>query len=153
MNGPLVLGKLALAIGAIGVMAATPAAPGDAEAGVLYCFLTPESEAAAAGAKRAKEFATKHPGDVRLRPVLLAKDFTLLRTLTESSPLYRTIKELESGSKPGALDVPLFDEEGLRLAERWGVRSVPAFVLVRGGRAHATAGASANLELLWECAR
>lgn len=153
MNRPLTLGKLALAIGAIGLMGSSAPTPGDSETNVLYFFTTPESEAGPTGARRAKDFVAKHPGRVRLRPVLLAKDFGLLRSVTESSPLYRCIKELEAGSKPGALDIPLFDEEGLRLAESWGVRSVPAFVLVRGGRAHQTAGASANLEALWECAR
>ena len=149
MNGPLGLGRFVLAIAGTGIMgsSATP------DTDVLYFFTTPESEAGPAAVRRAKAFVAKHAGHVKLRPVLLAKDFSLLRTVTETSPLYRTIKELEVGSKPGALDIPLFDEEGLRLADLWGVRSVPAFVLVRGGRAHRTAGAASNLEELWECSR
>lgn len=153
MNGLLGLRGLFLATAAAGVMGMSAPPTGAPETAVLYFFTTPESEAGQAGARRAKGFIAKHAGQAKLRPVLLAKDFSLLRTITEKSPLTLTIKELEAGSKPGALDIPLFDEEGLRLADLWGVRSVPAFVLVRGGQAHRTAGAASNLEELWECSR
>jgi hypothetical protein len=128
-------------------------AKGDDPEGVLYFFTTPEAEGGPEGAKRLVAFANKHPGKVKLRPVLLAHDWSLLQTVTEKSPLTRTLKELEAGGKPGTLDIPLFDEEGLLLAERWQLRSVPAFVLVRGGRAHRTSGAGSDLEELWECSK
>ena len=85
--------------------------------------------------------------------LFVAHDWKLLQTVTEKSPLTRTLKELEAGGKPGLLDIPLYDEEGLRLAERWQLRSVPAFVVVRGGRAHHAAGACSDLEALWECSK
>jgi hypothetical protein len=115
--------------------------------------VTPECERGSEAARAAKEFVRKHGRDVTLRPVLLTQDFRLLRTLTDRSPLTRTLRELEKGEKPGSLNIPLFDEEGLGLAERWEVRNVPAFVLVRAGHAHRTAGSSGNLEQLWECSR
>jgi hypothetical protein len=65
--------------------------------------------------------------------------------------LIGTLKELEAGGKPGTLDIPLYDEEGLALAEHWEIRSVPAYVLVTRGRAHRMLGGSADLEALWEC--
>jgi len=120
---------------------------------LLYFFTTPEAEGGPEGAKRAIAFSKRHPGQVKLRPVLLAHDWKGLQTVTEKCPLTRTLKELEAGGKPGALDIPLFDEEGLHLAQRWQVRAVPAFVLVRAGRAHSAAGASSDLEDLWECSK
>jgi hypothetical protein len=145
---------LAFAVGMIGLLgtgeARTVGAPAEA---VLYFFTTPEAEGGPEGARRVIGFTKKHPGQVKLRPVLLAHDWKLLQTVTEKSPLTRTLKELEARGKPGSLDIPLFDEEGLSLAERWQVRAVPAFVLVRGGRAHRAAGASSDLEELWECSK
>lgn len=143
-----------VAVGWAGMSVFGSTAPPAGESGeraVLFFFNTPESDAGPRAARVAKAFIGRHDKEVRLRPVLLAQDFRTLRTLTDRSPLYQTIKELEAGSKPGSLDIPLYDEEGLRLAEHWGIRSVPAFVLVRAGRAHCTAGAAANLEMLWEC--
>ena len=142
---------------AVGCMAANvfgSTAPLTCEGGeraVLFIFITPESDAGPRASRAAKAFIGRHDKEIRLRAVLLAQDFRTLRTLTDRSPLYQTIKELEAGSKPGSLDIPLYDEEGLRLAERWGIRSVPAFVLVRAGYAHSTAGAASDLEKLWEC--
>jgi hypothetical protein len=135
------------------LVAAGPApSAGDGPA-VLYFFVTPECEKGSEAARAAKEFARKHGRDATIRPVLLAQDFRLLRTLTDRSPLTRTLRELEKGEKPGSLNIPLFDEEGLHLAERWEVRAVPAFVLVRAGHAHRTSGSSGNLDQLWECSR
>ncbi len=153
MNGTLALRKLVLAMAGMGLMGSGAPLAGGPTTDVLYFFTTPDCEAGPAAARRAKDFVAKHSARMSLRPILLAKDFGLLRTVTEKSPLYRTIKELEAGMKPGALDIPLFDEEGLRLAEKWEVRSVPSFVLVRGGRGHRIAGTSAKLEDLWDCAR
>lgn len=118
---------------------------------LLYFFTTPEAEGGPEGAKRVIAFLTRHAGQVKLRPVLLVHDWSVLKSLSEKSGLYRTLKELEAGGKPGALDIPLYDEEGLYLAERWEIRSVPSYVLVTGGRAHRTQGGSADLEALWEC--
>jgi len=147
-------GRLLLAgLGALGVLSnpnlGYSASPGGST--VLYFFTTPEAEGGPEGARRAVAFSKKYSGRVTLRPVLLVRDFKSLKGLTEKSNLARTVKELEVGRKPGTLDIPLYDEEGLHLAERWEIRAVPAFVLVNSGRAHRMAGASADLELLWEC--
>jgi hypothetical protein len=121
--------------------------------GVLYFFTTPEAAAGPEGARRAVSFVQKQAGRITLRPVLLIHDWGALRTLTPKHPLVRTLKELEAGRKSGSLDLPLYDEEGLLLAQRWEIQAVPAFVLVRGGRAHRTAGSSADLEHLSGCAK
>jgi hypothetical protein len=140
-----------LSLALLGMKAPSP--PGDGVPNVLYFFTTPEAEGGPEGATCAKEFVRRHSRSIRLRPVLLARDFTLLRSVSEKSPVFRTIKALEAGEKPGSLNIPLYDEEGLRLAETWDVRTVPAFVLVRNGRAHRMAGSRPNLDLLWECSR
>jgi hypothetical protein len=118
---------------------------------VLYFFTSPEADGGPEGARRAIAFSRKYSERITLRPVLLIRDFKSLKNLTEKSNLARTVKELEAGRKPGTLDIPLYDEDGLLLAERWEVRVVPAFVLCDRGRAHRTSGASADLDLLWEC--
>lgn len=153
MSRSLAIRMLVLAAGTIALVGSAPVPTHGSGKDVLYFFTTPEAEGGPEGARRAKDFIRKHAELVRLRPVLLAKDFRLLKTVTEKSPLTRTLKELEMGSKPGSLDIPLYDEEGLRLAQAWELRSVPAFVLVRAGRAHRMSGTGSNLDLLWECAR
>ncbi|HXX94707.1 MAG TPA: hypothetical protein VEN81_13820 [Planctomycetota bacterium] len=121
--------------------------------GVLYFFTTPLAEGSPEAARRAVSFIQKEAGRIRLRPVLLVGEWKTLGRLTEASPLTRTLRALEAGRKPGTLDLPLHDPEGLRSAERWDIRAVPAFVLCRKGRAHRTAGAHASLEDLLECER
>jgi hypothetical protein len=145
---------LGVAVAMLGLLGISQARTGTAPPeGVLYFFSTPEAEGGPEGARRALAFIKKHPGLLKLRPVLLAHDWKGLQAVTEKSPLTRTLRELEAGSKPGSLDIPLYDEEGLLLAERWGLGSVPAFVLVRGGHAHRMSGGSSDLEELWECAK
>lgn len=139
-----------LVLGTFGALVA----PGrDKPEATLYFFVTPEAEGGPEGAASAMRFVTTHAPQVKLRPVLLAQDFKVLGTITEECPLYRTIKALEKDGKPGGLNIPLYDEEGLALAMRWDIKRVPAFVLVRKGHAHAMAGAYAELERLWECPR
>ena|SRR5579862_2179264 len=141
----------------LGMLAATCGAPllepevaprREAERPTLFYFFTPKSVASLEGAKRAVSFMKARQGRVKLRLVMLLDDFSIVRTLEESSPLYKTLKELQS---QGTLDVPLYDEEGLLLAERWGIRSVPAFVLLSHGRAHRALGPMVALEELLEC--
>ena len=115
---------------------------------VLFYFFTPSANGSLEGAKRTVEFMKLHPGRLKLRLVMLLDDFSVIRKLEEASPLYKTLKELQS---QGTLDIPLYDEEGLTLAERWGIRSVPAFVLVAHGRAHRALGPTAKLEEMLEC--
>lgn len=150
MNGSLVARAAILVLGALEAFVA----PGSGEPeATLYFFVTPEAEGGPEGAKTAMHFAAAHAPRVSLRPVLLAQDFKVLRIINEECPLYRTLKALEKDGKPGGLNIPLFDEEGLSLAMAWEIKRVPAFVLVRNGHAHAMAGANAELERLWECSR
>jgi len=126
-------------------------APGqEAPLATLYFFFSPSDAASVEAAKRATGFQRSRKGEVRIRPIMLLEDFSVLRKLEESSPLTKTLKELETA---GPLNIPLYDEEGLGLAERWEIRSVPAFVLVRKGRAHRALGPMAKLEELLSCTR
>lgn len=153
MNGSAIR-AIALALGPLGLLGQPDLEPTRAaRTPVLYFFMTPGAEGGPDGAKRLAAFLKRHPGQLRLRPVLLVHDWSTLRTMTEKSSLYGTLKELEGGGKPGTLDIPLYDEEGLGLAERWEIRAVPAYVLVKNGKAHRTAGSSADLEHLWDCSK
>lgn len=114
----------------------------------LYFFFSPAAAGSLEGAKRAVQFIKAGKGQVKLRPVMLLDDFSVIRKVEEASPLYKALKELQT---LGPLDIPLYDEEGLDLAQRWEVRSVPAFVLVAGGRAHRVLGPVVKLEELLEC--
>ena len=114
----------------------------------LYYFFSPTAAGSVDGAKRAVGFIKAQKLQTRLRPVLLLEDFSVIRKVEESSPLTKTLKELQT---LGPLDIPLYDEVGLDLAVRWGIRSVPAFVLVAHGRAHRASGPLVKLEELLEC--
>jgi hypothetical protein len=145
----LLAGALVLGLGALGAaqQQVAPATPKRAEA-TLYFFTSPEAESGPEAVRKLAQFIKPKMKEISLRPVLLVTDFAVLRKLTERSPLTKTLKELE---KIGPLDVPLYDAQGLELAERYEVRSVPAFVLVRGGKAHRSFGPGTNLEELWVC--
>lgn len=122
----------------------------DEQARTLYFFFTPEAECASSAARRIVAFVKERKGAVRLRPVLLVSNFSALGNVNEKSPVHRAIKELGA---LGPLNIPLYDEEGLALAERWRIRSVPSLVLVGAGRAHAVAGGAADPEALLECGK
>ncbi|HLY10444.1 MAG TPA: hypothetical protein VKW04_14170 [Planctomycetota bacterium] len=152
MSASLPVRGFVVLLGALGLPAPVPLPERPSrEDAILYLFTTPEADGGPEGARRARDFVRKRPGQVRLRAVLLIQDFQGLKPLSDTSPLVRTLKELQAGLTPGTLDLPLYDEEGVRLAETWELRSVPAFVLVRRGRAHRLSGAASNLDLLWEC--
>src|SRR5260221_6536319 len=142
---------------AIAAMGGPELLPGPQEAShrgddpsILYFFLSPSATGGAEAARRAAEFVKGTNGRVRLRPVLLVQDFKSVGKVEEASPLYKTIKELQT---LGTLDIPLYDEEGLDLAVRWEIRSVPTFVLVRRGQAHRALGPKVKVEELLECNR
>ncbi len=141
-----ILGLLATGMGS--PLLAPQAPPQQGGPATLYYFIAPAAAGSLEGAKRALAFLKRHPGQVKLRLVMLLDDFSVLRKVEESSPLYKTLKELQS---LGTLDLPLYDEEGLDLAERWEVRSAPAFVLVAHGHAHRTLGPIVDLEELLQC--
>ena len=50
-------------------------------------------------------------------------------------------------------EVRVVDEEGLRMAERLGIRELPAVALRRDGRFHVAAGADASVKELAACSR
>lgn len=120
----------------------------DSGAGTLYFFFSPTSTGSLEGAKRAVAFIKGQKGQIKLRLVLLLDDFSVIRKVEESSLLAKTLRELQT---QGALDIPLYDEEGLLLAQRWELKSVPAFVLVARGQAHRAVGPVVKLEELLEC--
>lgn len=116
----------------------------------LYAFLAPGAAPTPEAARRILEFIRAEKGEVRLRPVLLLADYRLLVELTPDDPLAMALKTLGA---PGPLDIPLHDPEGLVLAERWKITSLPALALVRGGRAHRAIGGTADPARLMGCAR
>ena len=145
------MGVAIAALGVPGPLAAPQRWQGrEDDSPTLYFFFAPAAPGSVEGAKRAVLFIKEAKGRVRLRPVLLVQDFKGIGKLEESSPFYKTLKELQS---LGTLNMPLFDEEGLGLALRWEIRSVPAFVLVSRGNAHRALGPRVNLEELLECDR
>ncbi len=115
---------------------------------VLYLFLSGEGAGEAEAARRATELVRGLRGSIRLRPVLLMSDFATLRKSDETSALFQTVKALGA---LGQLDVPVYDEEGLAVAERWGVNRVPTFVLASPSQIHMVTGARVDLGSLLEC--
>ena len=115
---------------------------------ILYFFFTPDAAGAVEAARHAVEFVRSSHGRIKLRPVLLISKFRGLGKLEERSPFYQSLKELQAFEP---LCIPLYDEEGLGLAEKWELRGAPSFVLVSAGRAHRIVGSRAKLEELLEC--
>ena len=118
------------------------------ETKTLYLFLSSDSRGAPDAARRAVGLVKESKGAIRLRPVILLHDFTVLKQADERSPFFRAVKEM---NRLGTLSIPLYDLEGLALAERWKIKVVPTFVLVGSGRAHIVSGAGADLKALVEC--
>jgi hypothetical protein len=141
------IGLLAAALGGPFEASQAPAKGGE-DRRTLYFFFSPAAAGSVEGAKRATAFIKAQKNRVKLRPVMLLDDFSVIRKVEEASPLYKALKELQT---LGPLDLPLYDEEGLSLALRWDIRSVPAFVLVAHGRAHRLLGPLGKLEELLEC--
>ncbi len=142
--------KLVAAAVAILGMAPGKISAGEDESGkaTLYFFFSEKTAAAPAAAQAVSTFARGHPVQVVLRPALLVEDWTLLKKVTEDSPLFRTIRHL--GER---VQIQVYDEEALRLAAAWKIVRLPAVALVLGGRAHVVQGASPDLESLWRCTR
>lgn len=131
------LAALALAVGVGG--------GGEEGSEVLYLFLSPSGAESGEAARRAVEFLRERGGQARLRVVLLVRDFEKLGRVGIGDPLEAVFREL------GPLEISLYDEEGLALAEAWGVRAVPAFVWVAGGKAHRVYGARVGLSEALRC--
>ncbi|HZE96952.1 MAG TPA: hypothetical protein VE981_07990 [Planctomycetota bacterium] len=50
-------------------------------------------------------------------------------------------------------DVRPFDEDGLRMARKLGIRRLPAVAVVRGDRVHVATGTKVDVKELMKCAR
>lgn len=126
---------------------------GSAGDGTLYFFFSPDTPSAPAAASTLSKWAKAQEGKIHVRPVLLIEDWTTFRKATEESPLYRTVRELGGRGDPPGVPIPVFDEEGLRLARAWSLSRLPAFVLIARGKAHVIYGSKLSLDELSECGR
>jgi hypothetical protein len=119
--------------------------------GTLLFFFSPDTSSAPAAATTLSKLAKAKEGKIRVRPVLLVEDWKTFRSATEESPLYRTVRELGGRGDPPGVPIPIFDEDGLRLARAWSLSRLPAFVLISHGKAHLVYGSRVTLEDLLEC--
>jgi hypothetical protein len=119
-----------------------------ADGRALYFFFSEKTPSAPEVAKVITAFLASGKGHVELRPALLVEDWKDFLKVDDTSPLYRTIRELGQ-------HVPLqvFDEEALRLALAWNITRLPALVLVSKGRAHVLTGAVTGIDDLLGCSR
>jgi hypothetical protein len=122
----------------------------EASPATLYFFFTPECADAPEAARRARAFVIESRGTVRIRPVLLVRDFGRLVRTQAGDAFQLAMKEL---GELGPLDIPLYDEEGLRLAGHWEVDAVPAFVLLAGATAHRILGGRGDLREVLRCGK
>lgn len=122
MKGPLLLVALVL-LGQDGPAGALRPAP----VNTLYFFFSPQTRGEDL-ARRVIPFLKEKKGAIQLRPVLLVREFGTVEKVQEDSSFIRTLKEF---SKLGdrELDIPLYDEEGLALAEAWKITRLPTLVL------------------------
>ena len=104
------------------------------EAWVFFSPDSPEASGLFAGLKAL---------GVNARPVLLAE-----RYLGTREPAAAFLATLQAAG-----EVPVFDEEGLRLAERLGIAELPAVAVRRGKRTHVACGARVDLKELLACSR
>lgn len=142
-----------LTFGILGVMAtALPATaqPHQDHQHTIYYFFGPDSPGQAECSRRVTEYVLERKGAVRLRSVLLVRDFAALGRIKEESPFTQSLKELGRVSA-GPLDLTIYDEEGLALARAWKIERLPALVLVAGGRAHVATGSRAKPQDLEVC--
>lgn len=140
-------GVLALAA-ALSAENARSARPGGSRE--LWFFFSPSAKGLAREAQALGAFLTEHP-EVVLRPCLLVKDWK--DVAQPGSDLADTIAALRALS--GSLfSLPLWDEEGLRLARALGIERLPAYALLdapeKSGprKARLAYGKGANLQEL-----
>lgn len=146
--GAITVGMLATPLLGVATLPCTHAQDGGRPQKTLYLFLSSDTKGAPDAVWRGVDLVKESKGAIRIRPVLLFHDFTVLGQADDRSELFRAVKEM---SRLGTLSIPLYDEEGLGLAERWKIRTVPTFVLVSAGRAHIAQGAGADLKSLLGC--
>jgi hypothetical protein len=118
---------------AVGLLAGL-ASPAGADADA-WVFFSPDSPGAAALFEGLQ--------GVRVRSVLVAERF-----IGRAAPRPEFLSTLRSAGT-----VPVIDEEGLALAERLGIRELPAAAVRRNGAWHVASGSSADVKELLSCAR
>ena len=119
-----------LVLAALGVMGASD----EPEARV---FFSPDSPDAS------RLFANLKSLGIRARPVLLTE-----RYFGSREPGEAWIATLEASG-----EVRVVDEEGLREAERLGIRELPAVAVRRGSRTHVASGAGIDVKELLSCSK
>jgi hypothetical protein len=110
------------------------ASPAGADADA-WVFFSPDSPGAAALLEGLK--------GVRVRPVLVAERFR-----GRAAPRPEFLSTIRAAG-----ELRVIDEEGLALAERLGIRDLPAVALRRHGTWHAASGASLDVKELLACGR
>ena len=110
---------------------------GASEEPEAWVFFSPDSPDAS------RLFAGLKAAGVKAQPVLLAERYLGTR---EPAPVFLATLE-------AAGEVRVFDEEGLRRAERLGISELPAVAVRRGARTHVACGAQADVKELLSCLR
>lgn len=116
----------------LGVLALAPA--GETEA---WVFFSPDSPDAS------RLFTELRARGIRVRPVLLPE--RLLGTREPAAAFVATLA--------AAGEVRVVDPEGLREAERLGLRELPAVAVRRGSRVHLACGTQADIQEILRCSR
>ncbi len=114
----------------------------------LHLFFSPEAPPSEKTITRLRRIQANH-SSMEIDHHLLVRDFRGLSTVP-SQGFKTAITTLRDGVGPD-FGLSIFDEEGLRLAARYGLTGLPAAVLEQGGRAHIAYGSDPNLEELLKC--
>ena len=114
----------------------------------LRLFFSPDAPPSKQTITGFRKIQASKPG-MELDLHLLVADFSSLSS-APSETFQAAVKTLrETGdSKFG---ISIFDEEGLRLAAKYGLSRLPAAVFEQGGRAHIAYGSDPDLEELLKC--
>lgn len=119
----------------------------------FWFFFAPSQTGLAKEAARIRDLFKAHP-ELEFRAALFVDDWSLVRKPAEDFAL--AFKDLSLLVGPG-FSLPLWDDEGLRMARDLGVDRLPAYAVVepasRGSvrRAHVAYGRGANLMELVRC--
>lgn len=149
----LVVGA-ALSAGLLGMAPQEPGAAGPAVATLeFWIFFSPADGDFTKTLAQIQDLARSEPG-VRVRPVFLVDDATLLKKPAEA--LAQNVKGLRALVGP-EFAMRVWDEDGLSAARALGLERLPAIVRLerdRGGiprRAHVAFGLGVNLKELCRC--
>lgn len=114
----------------------------------LRLFFSPDAPPSKMTVTRFRKIQASKPGmEVDLH--LLVADFRTLSS-APSGAFQTAVKTLQETAEP-QFGLSIFDEEGLRLAARYGLSRLPAAVLEHGGRIHVAYGSDPDLEELLRC--